>query len=166
MIVAILNKDGSIGSVEERKRLPKGAMRITPEQAMEMACSESGHVGYMAGKVKGTIVKIPVYPLPVLKLSIIDNILRITTLTTILYKNHTFQVSQNIQNALSAGAVPSGFYWLDIDNVKVPMTFKELQGLALAILTEEQALFDKRQTLKTAVNAAKTEAELLAIQII
>jgi len=166
MIVAFLNKDGSFKSVEERKRLSKNAVRLTPDQAMEMANSDCGHVGFMSGKTKGSIVKIPVDNLPALKSSIIDAITHITTLTTVLYKAHTFQVSPDIQRALSAGAVPKGFYWLDIDNVKVSMTFNDLQGLALAILTEEQVLFDKRQVLKAKVKAAKTEAELSAIKIV
>ena len=82
----------------------------------------------------------------------------------IAYLNSTFQadkVSQDlIVSVLSAGSVPTGFFWLDKANNQVAMTYAELQGLSGAILTRNQANFIKFQGLKTQVNAATTQAAL------
>ena len=55
------------------------------------------------------------------------------------YMGTQFQADKESQEliavALSAGSVPDGFYWLDLYNSKVAMTFAELQGLSTAILT-------------------------------
>lgn len=80
------------------------------------------------------------------------------------YMSTTFQADENSQNVLTkslvAGSVPPGFFWLDSNNVQVPMTFTELQGLAAAMLVQGQAAFAKLQTLKAQVRAATTVEEV------
>ena len=63
-----------------------------------------------------------------------------------------------ITNCLSAGSVPAGFYWVSAANVKVTMTFAELQGLANALLVRGQTSFTKLFDKKVTVNGATTPA--------
>lgn len=83
------------------------------------------------------------------------------------YMATTFQADDASQIVLTkclvAGSVPAGFFWLDATNVRVPMTFTQLKGLASAMLVQGQIAFDNLQTKKTAVLAASTIAEILAI---
>ena len=82
----------------------------------------------------------------------------------IAYLNTTFQADKSSQDlivsVLSAGSVPTGFFWLDKANNQVPMTYAQLQGLSGAILTRNQTNFIKFQGLKTQANAATTQAGL------
>jgi len=83
------------------------------------------------------------------------------------YMNTTFQADKKSQDlivsVLSAGSVPTGFFWLDSLNNQVPMTYTQLQGLSGAILARGQANFVKLQSLKAKVKAATTQADLDAI---
>lgn len=85
----------------------------------------------------------------------------------VAYMTTTFQADdasqQTLTRCLVAGSVPSGFYWLDANNVKVAMTFAQLQGLAAAMLAQGQAAFDRLQTRKASVNAATDVATVQAI---
>ena len=82
----------------------------------------------------------------------------------IAYMNTTFQADDKSQDmltgVLSVGSVPAGFYWVDVANNKVAMTYADLQGLAGSILTRSQINFDKLQTLKAQVRAATNSSEL------
>ena len=82
----------------------------------------------------------------------------------ISYMNTTFQADTKSQDlivkVLSAGSVPSGFFWIDKANNQVTMTFTQLQGLSGAILTRNQTNFIKFQGLKYQVKLAKTQAAL------
>ena len=82
----------------------------------------------------------------------------------ISYMNTTFQADTKSQDlivkVLSAGSVPSGFFWIDKANNQVTMTYAELQGLSGAILTRNQTNFIKFQGLKSQVKLAKTQADL------
>jgi hypothetical protein len=60
-----------------------------------------------------------------------------------------------------AGATPAGFFWKALDNTQVPFTFGDLQGLYAAMLSRGQVAFDHRTTLKAAINAATTEAQVI-----
>ena len=85
----------------------------------------------------------------------------------ITYAGHTFQADAvsvelmtQVASSLPAGA---GIGWYDIDNIEVLLTdvqFAELRG---AILMRGQPLFKKRRTLKDAIAAATTVAEVEAI---
>lgn len=85
----------------------------------------------------------------------------------VAYIGTTFQADIASQDTLAkslvAGSVPVGFYWLDALNTKVPMTFAQLQGLAVAMLAQGQAAFDRLQTRKAAVRSASTVA---AVQVV
>jgi len=59
--------------------------------------------------------------------------------------------------------VPPGFYWVSLDNTKVPFTYSDLQGLAQAFGTLSTAAFQHFQTQKDAVKAATTVSEVQAI---
>ena len=62
----------------------------------------------------------------------------------------------NLQNTIlgfqSAGAVPTGFYWVAADNTQVPFVYADLQGLATAMVESGWANFQTLQTQKAAVN--------------
>lgn len=85
----------------------------------------------------------------------------------IAYMNTTFQADKNsvdtLSKVLAVGSVPTGFYWVDSLNNKVPMTYADLQGLANAILVRNQVNFDKLQALKVKVKAATTLQDLEVI---
>lgn len=85
----------------------------------------------------------------------------------VAYMATTFQADTASQDILAkslvAGSVPAGFYWLDAQNAKIPMTFAQLQGLAAAILAQGQAAFDRLQARKAAVRAAATVAAIQAV---
>ena len=82
----------------------------------------------------------------------------------ISFMSTTFQADDKSQGTLSqvlsVGSVPDGFYWLDANNVEVPMSYTELQGFAGVILLRSQANFTKLQGLKQQVSAARDETEL------
>ena len=76
------------------------------------------------------------------------------------YMNTQFQVDKRSQDTivavLSAGDVPTGFFWIDSADNVVPMTYVELQGLSGTILVRNQANFIKYKGLKTATRQAET----------
>jgi hypothetical protein len=80
------------------------------------------------------------------------------------YLDTTFQADKASQDLiasnLSVGSVPDGFYWQDINNEKVPMSYEDLQGLASAIQTRGLVSFGKLQELKALVKEAATVEEL------
>jgi hypothetical protein len=77
------------------------------------------------------------------------------------------QSLSNLQNTLlglqTAGATPSGFYWVAADNAQVPFIYADLQGLAAALLAPGWAAFQKLQTLKAEVNTATTVSAVQAV---
>lgn len=87
------------------------------------------------------------------------------------YMNTTFQADDRSVQLLNgavtsytlAGAVPVGFYWRDANNVDVPMTLAQLQGLGQAVSAQVWAAFQKMQALKAQVLAAASVAEVEAI---
>jgi len=86
----------------------------------------------------------------------------------IAYMSTTFQADKKSQDlivsVLSAGSVPSGFYWFDKANNQVAMTYADLQGLSGAILARGQVNFAKLQGLKAKVKSAKTKTDLNKIK--
>jgi len=80
------------------------------------------------------------------------------------YMKTTFQADKKSQDlivsVLSAGSVPTGFYWIDKANAQIPMTYTQLQGLSGAVLARGQANFAKLQRLKAKVKSAKTQTAL------
>lgn len=62
-----------------------------------------------------------------------------------------------------AGAVPDGFYWVADDNVKLPFTLVDLQGLYGAMLSQGWAAFQNLQNKKSAIRAASTIAAVNSI---
>jgi len=85
----------------------------------------------------------------------------------IAYMDTTFQADSKSQalivSVLSAGSVPDGFYWLDIDNNQVSMSYADLQGLSGIILERSQSNFTKLQDLKKQVKDATTQDDLDSI---
>jgi len=82
----------------------------------------------------------------------------------IAYMKTTFQADKKSQDlivsVLSAGSVPTGFFWVDKANAQIVMTYAKLQGLSGAILSRNQANFIKFQELKAKVQSAKKQADL------
>ena len=85
----------------------------------------------------------------------------------IAYMGTTFQADNKSQalivSVLSAGSVPDGFYWLDIDNNQVSMSYTDLQGLSGTILERSQGNFTKLQDLKKQVKDVTTQDDLDSI---
>lgn len=83
------------------------------------------------------------------------------------YMGTEFQADDASQIALTkvlaAGSVPDGFFWLDVRNAQIPMSYAVLQGLASAILVQGQAAFAKLQMLKSQVRAAATVGDVQAV---
>ena len=81
---------------------------------------------------------------------------------------HVFQADRkavgNLHDMLAAyaptGTVPSGFYWVALDNAQVPFTLTDLQGLANSLGTRGWAEFQHMQSLKVSVRTATTVAEV------
>ena len=82
----------------------------------------------------------------------------------IAYMDTTFQADTDSQNlivsVLSAGSAPSDFFWLDVTNNKVALTYEELQGLSGTILARNQTNFIKYQGLKSVVKQTETLEEV------
>lgn len=101
------------------------------------------------------------------KLQELSNEYKSDIVKPVSYMNTTFQADSDSQDLISkclvAGSLPNGFFWLDSNNVSVSMSFSELQGLALAILTQGQLAFVKLQTLKASVNLATDIVVISAI---
>jgi hypothetical protein len=73
----------------------------------------------------------------------------------------------NLQNMLLAFSatqtVPSGFYWVAVDNTQVPFTYADMQGLAQTFGEQGASAFQHLQTQKAAVLAATTVSAVQAI---
>jgi hypothetical protein len=101
------------------------------------------------------------------KLSEATNLYNASNQNNIAYMGTTFQADYKSQDMISkvltAGAVPSDFYWLDSTNTKIPMTYAQLQGLALILLERNQVNFNNLQTQKVAINTATTVAQVQSL---
>jgi len=83
----------------------------------------------------------------------------------------TYQADQDSRDLLqytlamfqSAGITPAEFYWVSEDNMRVPFTYEDLQGLAAVFGAQSWPAFQKLQTLKASIRAAATVAEVQAI---
>ncbi|MCK4121416.1 DUF4376 domain-containing protein [Ralstonia pseudosolanacearum] len=60
-------------------------------------------------------------------------------------------------------AVPTGFYWVAVDNAQVPFTYADMQALAQVMGVQGATAFQKLQSLKAEVNAATTVAAIQAV---
>lgn len=92
-----------------------------------------------------------------------------TRYSDIAYMNTTFQADANSQalivSVLSAGSVPDGFFWLDVNNAQISMTYADLQGLSGAILARGQQAYADYQAKKAEILATTTVADLDAVVI-
>lgn len=72
------------------------------------------------------------------------------------YMGTTFQADYKSQDllakVLAAGSVPAEFYWLDSTNIKIPMTYEQLQGLVLLLIERNQTNFNNLQMQKADIN--------------
>ena len=127
----------------------------------------------------GMVATNGVYEVPALTLaqaqakqkSLIETAYQTAITAPIAYMSTTFQADNASQDILVKvlvgmqvlGATPSGFAWIDANNVAVPMALADLQGLYGAILTRGQIEFAKRLVAKNAINVATTIAEVEAV---
>lgn len=63
----------------------------------------------------------------------------------------------------TAGAVPTGYFWVAADNTQVSFTYADLQALAAALGSPGWPAFQKLQTLKAEIMAAATVSAVSAI---
>lgn len=62
-----------------------------------------------------------------------------------------------------SGSVPTGFYWVAVDNSQVAFTFKDLQNLSLAMITRGWISFQNLQNKKNNIENALTISDVEAI---
>lgn len=123
--------------------------------------------------VDGTYTTIPRDPEQLLasaqatQIKIIEDAYDLAIQQPVDYLSTTFQADKDSRDlvvaSLSAGAVPAGFFWLDANNVQVPMTYAQLQGMAGAMLTQGQMAFVKKTSLKAQIRAATTTAAVALV---
>lgn len=86
---------------------------------------------------------------------------------TQVYQADTAKSVRNLSDQLNAyqatQATPPGYYWIAQDNTRVPFTYADLQGLALAIGAGASQAFYVLQDLKAALRDASNAAEVQAI---
>lgn len=101
------------------------------------------------------------------QIALIETAYKVAIQEPVDYMGTTFQADDGSQavltKSLSAGSVPSGFFWLDVNNAQVHMTFQQLQGLAAAMLTQGLAAFAQKTALKQQIRDA---ASVVAVQAI
>jgi hypothetical protein len=101
------------------------------------------------------------------KISEVTDAYNASNQNNITYMGITFQADYKSQDMLSkvlaVGAVPSDFYWLDITNAKVPMTYAQLQGLAVLLLERNQVNFNNLQIQKVSINTAITVSQVQSL---
>lgn len=133
---------------------------------MPLTRSEVDCITGVVTEVELTQAEIDALPVPTLaetqtaQLALVQASYEAAIQVPVSYMSTTFQADEYSQllvtKCLSAGSVPTGFYWLDANNVQVPMTFTDLQGLAGTMLIQGQTAFSKLQTFKTQIRAATT----------
>ncbi len=74
-----------------------------------------------------------------------------------------FDSQDTMTKVLAPGVLPPGFFWLDTNNERVPMTLDDLRGLAGVVLMQGQAAFSTRIALKAAVRAAQDVDDVHAV---
>ena len=76
---------------------------------------------------------------------------------------HNYQASTagivTLQNWITVGQVPTGFFWKSADNEHVTFTVEDCKGLVGAILTRNFMSFQKLQNIKDLITAANTVEE-------
>ena len=90
----------------------------------------------------------------------------------VAYMDTTFQADNDSQTILTKtltslnpfGGVPPGFAWWDSANNAVPMTLAELNGLAMAMLTQGWGAFQHKQAKKEAARDAPTVEAVNAVE--
>lgn len=82
--------------------------------------------------------------------------------TPLVYMGSKFQTDPDSRARLSAeinicaGELPEGFYWLDMNNRQVAMTYEQFRGLGSAMHSQGWTAFSNLQAKKQRVKAAKT----------
>lgn len=91
------------------------------------------------------------------------------------YMGTSFQADDNSQSLMSRtiiglqaivatrGTIPADFGWFDVNNVKMPMTLVQLQGLYATGMASINAAFTHKQAQKAAIRAATTVSAVTAI---
>lgn len=77
--------------------------------------------------------------------------------------NSQLVLAQATQGYAISGTVPVDFYWVAADNTKVPFVLGDLRGLYEVMLAQGWSAFQKRQSLKSSINASTNIADALAI---
>jgi hypothetical protein len=169
MKYAILDTNGlptAFYSDDIHENIPTEAIAITDEQWLE-CINNPGARQFVNGTLVAYTAPITLEQAKASKLAEVLKDYESANQEPIAYMNTTFQADYKSQDmvskALSAGSVTSDFYWLDANNNKVPMTYAQLQGLAVLLLERTQANFDNLQTKKAAINTAKTVKQVQSI---
>lgn len=88
--------------------------------------------------------------------------------STAQYKGHTFQMAIDSYNRLTAiaslaalnGELPPDFFWVDVDNKRVPMTLAEFKEFTKFFVKTYWEAFSRYQGLREKVAAAQSPAEV------
>lgn len=145
--------------------LPAGAIELTEQQ-----WEDRFNLSLENGALIYNPIARPVADIKAAKIAQLEKNYRAAVQQPVAYMGTTFQADTGSQAILTAtlvtlnasGAVPPNFGWWDINNVKVPMTLAELNGLAGAMFDQGWVAFQKKQTKKAdarnAANAAQANA--------
>lgn len=134
--------------------LPAGCVQITDEAAAEIQNPTLTLVGAQAAQI---VLITAAY-----NTAISTNV----PFTTAAGVVNTYQADSDSRDILlqtytgynAIGAVPTGFYWIAIDNTEVEFTIADLKGLYAVMLAQGQIAFSKKTTLKRSIQAATTVA--------
>jgi hypothetical protein len=139
--------------------IPTEAIEITDEQWQE-CISNQGSRRFVDSALATYIAPVTLEQAQAAKLTELIETYNTDNQSKIEYMGTIFQADYSSQDILSkslaAGSIPDGFYWLDFSNTKIPMTYVQLQGLALLLLARNQVNFDNLQIQKIAINTATT----------
>jgi hypothetical protein len=169
MKYAILDINGlptAFYSDDIHDNIPTEAINITDEQWQE-CINNQGNRQFVNGIIVDYVEPITLEKVQATKLSEVLETYNAYNQSNIEYMGTTFQADYSSQDMLSKviaiGSVPSNFYWLDYTNTKIPMSYTQLQGLAVLLLERNQVNFDNLQTQKVAINTATTVQQVQSL---
>jgi hypothetical protein len=144
--------------------IPDDARPVTKERHAELLAEQASGKAII-GDVNGDPISVDTSALKSLadlkldKLRDLETAYAAAIAQPINYMGTTFQadpasvelMNRAINVYTAAGSVPEGFWWLDAENTKVPMTLAQLQGLGQAVADRVWTSFQHLQNLKDAV---------------
>lgn len=151
--------------------IPSGAVACTPQQASTWQILSVANGSIVAAPAAQLLANAQNAQIQVLATSYAEAIQVPVSYTSKGGITKTYQADpQSVANLTqmlltfqAAAATPTGFYWVSVDNTRVPFTYADMQGLALAFGAQGVPAFQQLQNLKAEVLAATTVSAVQAI---